>query len=150
MRAQDVRGLSLAWRMPPSYYDRPNTFSALASVIGLRYTPTTEVLVLDCGMLLFLGLVFRVLAYFSLMAFNRNKRGLPSINQTALYLIVNPLDDYYRRRREEAARKERLARARESARRPSLSFSHNPFLPSEVEYTPPANPRSLVVEEASV
>ena len=87
-------------------------YSALASLLGLRYTPLTLALWLDVGMLIGLGVVFRALAFWSLVLFNRDKRHLPTLAQLSLYWVVNPLDNWAqskRERRHEARRRERIA-----------------------------------------
>jgi hypothetical protein len=107
---QDVWYLSLAWRMPPPYYSRPSAYSALAGVLGLQYTPTVEAMALNVALLVLLGLGFRALAFASLVLFNRDKRGLPTVTQMAMYWIVSPLDDWARARaeaRERAARRKK-------------------------------------------
>jgi len=136
---QDVYTLALAWRMPPPYYSKQSAYSAFYGILGLGYTPQTVVLVLDSLMLVLLGLLFRYLAYWSLIAFNRDKRGLPTLSQMSLYWIVNPLDDWARARRE---RHERMLRAqRRTAERNAVHnrigsltpASGNPFILSSVE-----------------
>jgi hypothetical protein len=68
------------------------------------------VFTLDVAMLVLLGIAFRVLAFVSLVAFNRDKRGLPTLAQMSLYWVVNPLDDWARARGERAEQVSRRAR----------------------------------------
>ena len=64
-------------------------------------------------MLVGLGILFRALAFWSLVAFNRDKRHLPTLAQLSLYWVVNPLDNLAnarRERRHEERRAERIRR----------------------------------------
>lgn len=68
------------------------------------------VFALDVALLLLLGVAFRVLAFVALVAFNRDKRGLPTLAHMSLYWVVNPLDDWARARGEQQALASRRAR----------------------------------------
>jgi len=68
------------------------------------------VFALNVSMLILLGITFRVFAFVSLVAFNRDKRGLPTLAQMSLYWIVNPLDDWARARGEQQELRSRRAR----------------------------------------
>jgi len=97
---QQVYSSTIAWRMPPSYYLKPQSDSVLTGVIGLEYTPSNETMMLNSLMLICLGLLFRLLAFISLIIFNRDKRGLQTVTQLLLYFIINPIDDWYKERKE--------------------------------------------------
>ena len=104
---QTVWSLTVAWRMPPAYYIKASKYSALLGLMELGYSPQDLVMYLDVGMLLLLGFIFRVLAFWSLVVCNRDKRGLPTIGQMSLYWIVNPLDDWARARKQRAEEERR-------------------------------------------
>jgi hypothetical protein len=108
---QDVYSLTLAWRMPPPYYSDAGQYSALEWIIALDYTPLSAVLALNVSILILLGINFRILAFVSLVVFNRDKRGLPTLTQMCFYWIVNPLDDWSRARREQGERQRHHQRA---------------------------------------
>jgi len=95
---ETVKAMSLAWRMPPPYY-RSASYSALSGLIALGYSPQDVAIVLDVALLLLLGVFFRILAFWSLVALNRDKRGLPTLGQMAIFWVVNPIDSFARRRK---------------------------------------------------
>ena len=117
---QDIYSLTLAWRMPPPYYSEATQFSALQWIMILGYTPLSAAIALDVSILFLLGIIFRILAFASLILFNRDKRGLPTLTQMCFYWIVNPLDDRSRAR-EKRVQKHR----RHSSIHVSLSESLN-------------------------
>jgi len=100
--------------LPSTYSFRALIFWQLLHVAHLfhylRYTPLDVVFSLNVSMLILLGVTFRVLAFVSLVAFNRDKRGLPTLAQMSLYWIVNPLDDWARARGEQQELRSRRAR----------------------------------------
>jgi len=108
---QDVYSLTLAWRMPPPYYSEATQYSALQWIMILGYTPLSAALALNVSILILLGITFRILAFISLILFNRDKRGLPTLTQMCFYWILNPLDDWGRARREKSAQKRQRHRS---------------------------------------
>jgi len=118
-----VKSMSVAWRMPPTYY-KGSSYSTLASLIVLGYTPQDITIWVDTILLVLLGIFFRILAFYSLILFNRDKRGLQTLWQMCIYWVVNPLDRWSRRRKER--RSLRLDAASANARYPEGFLAPNP------------------------
>jgi hypothetical protein len=134
---QQVYGLTIAWRMPPPYYLKPSSDSALAGLISLEYTPSDEAMALNALMLLSLGCLFRFLAFISLIIFNRDKRGLQTLSQMSLYFVINPLDDWAREKREKQLLKEKREKsASQTYNKIGQLVEHNdnPFISSSVNF----------------
>lgn len=71
--------------------------SELHWLLMFGLTPVSDIFSLDISMLLLLGVVFRLLAFSSLIVCNRNKRGLRTLGQIVGNWVCYPLEVFFSR-----------------------------------------------------
>lgn len=124
---RQVYSLSLAWRMPPPCYMNESESSELHWLLMFGLTPISDIFSLDVAMLLLLGVVFRILAFTSLIVCNRNKRGLRTLGQIVGQSVCYPLEVLFSR----AQRKK--VEANQLFRKDSEQFSELSPLPAGLQ-----------------
>jgi hypothetical protein len=72
--AAEILALSMAWRMPPAFYNKPRMESALEGLLLFGYVARAASV--NCGVLALLGVFFRALTYLALIYTNRDRMGL--------------------------------------------------------------------------
>lgn len=85
--------------------------------------------------LIWIGVVGRILAYISLSTFNRDKMGLLTLSQMSIYWIVNPIHDWLKARkaRKELQRRRAQSLSTEYTAVNGLHDSSNPFLSNAMD-----------------
>lgn len=73
----DIFNLTTAWHYPPTFYKNPRKESTILQLMIFDYDANSALL--NAGILVFLGVLFRALAIAALKATNRDKMGLPPL-----------------------------------------------------------------------
>jgi len=81
---REVYKKSIAWRMPPTFYQQKNDFSVLNGVLAYSFTPQSVIFILNLFMLCLIGIFFRLIAFWSLVILSRDKRGLSSVSDIVM------------------------------------------------------------------
>lgn len=81
---REVYNKSIAWRMPPTFYQQKNDFSVLNGVLAYSFTPQSVIFSLNLLMLCLIGLIFRLIAFWSLVILSRDERGLWSVSDIVM------------------------------------------------------------------
>ena len=87
--AAEVDLYSDAWKMPPSFLKGDS--SVVARLVKLNYTEGIHDL--NVMVMYYLGIMFRIAAYVGLIAFNRDKRSLPSFFDMIVEDILTPVKE---------------------------------------------------------
>ena len=85
----EVALYSDAWKMPPTFLKGSD--SVVARLVKLNYTE--EMQGINIMVMIYLAIIFRIVAYLGLIAFNRDKRSLPSFYDIIVEDIFTPLRD---------------------------------------------------------